>query len=255
MAYTNLKTESKGNIEILTISNPATLNALNSNFFKEFNSFLDEIENNPEIRILIITGEGKAFVAGADISEMQDMSIEKAYEFSEIGQSAFARLENMKIPVIAAVNGFALGGGMELALACDFRIASQKAKFGLPEVSLGLIPGYGGTQRLSRLSNLGNALFLQLTGDMISAEEALRMNIVQKVIEPEQLMAVTENIASIILQKGPVAIQFLKETVRKGLLLNFNDGLNAEKEKFSNLFDLDGREGMKAFLEKRKPNW
>ena len=141
MTYQYLKPESKGNIEILTISNPLALNALNSNFFIEFNSYLDYIESNENINVLIITGDGKAFVAGADISEMQNLSVKKAYEFSETGQSTFSRIEKLKIPVIAAVNGFALGGGMELALACDFRIASSKAKFGLPEVSLGLIPG------------------------------------------------------------------------------------------------------------------
>jgi len=255
MTYQYLKQETRGNIEILTISNPSALNALNSNFFKEFNSYLDFIESYKNVRVLIITGEGKAFVAGADISEMKNMSQQKAYDFSEIGQSTFARLENLKIPVIAAVNGFALGGGMELALSCDFRIASSKAKFGMPEVSLGLIPGYGGTQRLSRLSNIGNALFMQLTGDMISADEALRMNIVQKVVEPEELMEFCIRIADIILQKGPTAIQYLKSTVRKGFLADFSEGLKIERDKFCKLFDLDGREGMKAFLEKRKPNW
>jgi enoyl-CoA hydratase len=255
MTYQYLKPKSEGNIEILTISNPSALNALNSNFFKEFNSYLDYIESNEKIRVLIITGDGKAFVAGADISEMKDMSVKKAYQFSEIGQSAFSRLEKLKIPVIAAVNGFALGGGMELALACDFRIASSKAKFGLPEVSLGLIPGYGGTQRLARLSNLGNALFMQLTGDMISANDALRMNIVQKVVEPEELLEITTQIAQIILQKGPNATRYLKGTVRKGFFASFEDGLKMERDKFCKLFDMDGREGMKAFLEKRKANW
>lgn len=255
MTYKYLKPQRKGTIEIVTISNPSALNALNSTFFKEMNSYLDSIENNNEVKLLIITGEGKAFVAGADISEMQNMNSKEGYAFSEIGQNTFDRLENLKIPVMAAVNGFALGGGMELALACDFRIASEKAKFGLPEVSLGLIPGYGGTQRLARLTNIGNALFMQLTGDMIPADEALRMNIVQKVVEPEHLLAVAVNIGEIIMQKGPNAVQFAKKVVRAGYQVDFDKGQGIEREYFGKLFEIDGPEGMKAFLEKRKPEW
>ena len=159
MTYTTFKTTLEDEIAILTISRPESLNALNSIFFKEFNSYLDTLDQDKKSKVLVITGEGKAFIAGADIAEMQNMTKEEGFNFSKAGQDTFSRLENLDIPVIAAINGYALGGGCELALSCDFRISNNYGKFGLPEVSLGLIPGYGGTQRLSRLSNLGNALY------------------------------------------------------------------------------------------------
>lgn len=255
MSYQHLKTETLGNIEIVTISNPASLNALNKNFFIDLNNYVDQLQKNSSIKVLIITGEGKSFVAGADISEMKGMTNSEGLEFSKTGQSAFQRLENLEIPVIAAINGFALGGGFELALACDFRIASTKAKFSLPEVSLGLIPGYGGTQRLSRLSNLGNALFLQLTGEMIRADDALRMNIIQKISEPEELMDNAIELAKSIIAKSPNAVKTVKKLVRNGFQMNINEALKLEQTNFSEMFSIDGQEGMNAFLEKRKPDW
>ena len=255
MKHTTFTVKIENEIATLTISRPESLNALNNLFFKEINEFLDSIENQSTPKILILTGEGKAFVAGADIAEMQGMSKKEGYNFSKTGQDTFSRIEKLEIPVIAAINGYALGGGCELALACDFRIANTYAKFGLPEVSLGLIPGYGATQRLSRLSGLGNALFLQLTGQMIKVDEALQMGIIQKIIPPEELINETVKIAQQIINQGPNAIKAIKKVVRNGYQLELNKAFDLESDEFSNLFESDGIEGMKAFLEKRKPNW
>ncbi len=255
MNYSTFKTTLEGEIAILTISRPESLNALNFQFFKEFNLYLDSLTEDKKIKVLIITGEGKAFIAGADIAEMQNMTKEEGYQFSKAGQDTFFRIGELDIPVIAAINGYALGGGCELALSCDFRISNNYGKFGLPEASLGLIPGYGGTQRLSRLSGIGNALFLQLTGQMIDSAEALRMGIVQKVVEANELMNETLKIAKKITQNGPNAVKTIKKVVRTGYHKEINEAFNIEKTEFSKLFESDGPEGMKAFLEKRKPNW
>lgn len=255
MDYSILKLEVGSGIALITISRPKSLNALNTQFFIELDMMLDEIENNNEIKAVIITGEGKAFVAGADIAEMQQMNKKESFEFSQTGQKCFAKIGKLSVPVIAAVNGFALGGGMELALSCDFRIASTLAKFGFPEVSLGLIPGYAGTPRLARLIGQGNALYLQLTAQMIPAEEALRMGVVQKVSQPEELLDQAKKLAGKICNNGPNAIKKLKRTVRDGLDLSFEEASKLESDEFSSLFESDGVEGMKAFLEKRKPNW
>ncbi len=253
MNYKNLKIEENERIAVITISRPEAMNALNSNFFDEMNDYLDNLD--PNIKALIITGEGKAFVAGADISEMVNKSKAEAFVFSNIGQKTFERLEMLNIPVIAAVNGFALGGGCELALACDIRIATKFAKFGQPEVNLGLIPGYAGTQRLPRLIGLGNAMMLLLTADMINGEEAYRVGLVQKLSEPESLLYDAKALAKKIMTKGPLAIQKVKQVSRKGLLASFEEGCTMEREHFSDLFQGEGKEGMTAFLEKRNPNW
>ena len=188
MEYEILNVDYQESIAIVKINRPQALNALNTRFFQEMDDVVSQVTNKPEIKVMIITGEGKAFVAGADIAEMVDKNPEEGSEFSRIGQNTFRSLEKLEIPVIAAINGFALGGGLELAMGCDFRIASTKAKFGQPEVNLGLIPGYAGTQRLSRLVGMGDALFLLMTAEMIGAEDALRIGLVQKVFEPEVLM-------------------------------------------------------------------
>jgi len=254
--YQTLKTELRDGICILTINRPEALNALNLLVYKEINQVLDEIENNPEVKVLIVTGEGKAFVAGADIAEMSGMNSEEALPFSLTGQQTFDRLEQIYIPVIAAVNGFALGGGCEFAMACDFRIASSKAKFGQPELNLGVIPGYAGTQRLSRLCGLGNALWLILTADMINAEEALRIGLVQKVVEPELLMETVMAMAAKIAANGSTAANRAKQVIRQGFNLSFDEASELEADHFASLFDEETtQEGMKAFLEKRKPNW
>jgi enoyl-CoA hydratase len=255
MGYTILQPEYSEHIATIFINRPESMNALNSLFFTELNQLLDDISNRRDIRILVISGKGKTFVAGADIAEMAGMNPEQALEFSRTGQATFRRLETLEQPVIAAVNGFALGGGCELALACDIRIASSKAKFGQPEVNLGLIPGYAGTQRLSRLGGLGNALFMLLSGDMITAEQALRMGLVQQVVDPESLLAVVRELAVKIAGRGPRAIKQVKQVARKGLMMDFDSGCQLESREFAALFNEEGIEGMKAFLEKRSPEW
>ena len=256
MEYTILKINIEDNKAIVTVSRPAALNALNTLFFAEFDNFLDHLEKRDDIKVMIITGEGKAFVAGADIAEMAGMNSEDAFRFSTTGQRIFDRLGKLNIPVIAAVNGYALGGGCELAMACDFRIASKNAKFGQPEINLGLIPGYAATQRLSRLCGLGNALYLLMTADTISAEEALRIGLVQKVTEPELLMEEVMKLAGKICLNGSGAIQSIKEVTRKGVEMDFAYASELEAKSFAWLFDQPStKEGMKAFLEKRKPDW
>jgi len=255
MEYEILKIETYENIALVTISRPEAMNALNTRFFNEMDAAIAEISEKENVKVMIITGEGKAFVAGADISEMADMTIEQGSAFSKVGQNTFRSLEKMKIPVIAAINGFALGGGLELAMGCDIRIASSKAKFGQPEVNLGMIPGYAGTQRLPRLVGLADALLLLMSGNMINAPEALRIGLIQKVTEPEELMDEVMKIAKTIASKGPQAVKKVKYVARKGLLSDFEKGCDLEAEYFGSQFKNEGEEGMKAFLEKRKPNW
>jgi len=255
MSYEILKIDVAEGIATVTLNRPKAMNALNSQFFREMDQWVAEVKTRKDVKVMIVTGEGKAFAAGADIAEMVDMSQEEAREFSLTGQNTFRSLELLEIPVIAAVNGFSLGGGCELALACDIRIASNKAKFGQPEVNLGLIPGYAGTQRLPRLVGLGNALHLLFSGDMIKADDALRMGLVQKVTEPEELMPEVLKLAKTIASKGPLAIRLVKQVARQGLLSDFEEGCRLEAEHFGNPFGNEGREGMSAFLEKRAPVW
>ncbi len=256
MEFKTLKLEIKEQIATITLNRPEAMNALNTELYAELNKALTVIEDDSSLRVLIITGQGKAFVAGADISEMSGMNSEQGKRFSLIGQDTFNRLSNFKLPVIAAINGFALGGGCEFAMGCDIRIANQFAKFGQPEVNLGLIPGYCGTQRLSRIIGLSNALYLLTTADMIDANEALRLGLVQKVVPAEELISESEKIASKIASKGNMAIKKVKEVTVKGMNMNFYDACEYEAEEFGKLFDgEEAQEGMKAFLEKRKPNW
>jgi len=257
MEYEILKLEINDGIAVVTISRPRAMNALNTRFFNEMDAMVADISGNKEVKAMIITGDGKAFVAGADIAEMVDKSPEEGTSFSRLGQSTFRSFGEMNIPVIAAINGFALGGGLELAMGCDFRIASTKAKFGQPEVSLGLIPGYAGTQRLSRLVGMGDALYLLMTADMVGAEDALRMGLVQKVFEPEMLMEETLKIAKNIASKGPQSIKKVKSVVRLGLAMSQIEGEEMEAREFGTLFGegSEGKEGMAAFLGKRKPEW
>jgi len=255
MNYTILKPQAEGPVMLLTISRPPALNALNSLFFSEMDSFISSVQDDKTIRALIITGEGKAFVAGADIAEMVNMSPDEGRAFSATGQAVFNRLSSLPFPVIAAINGFALGGGMELAMACDFRIASSNAKFGQPEVNLGLIPGYAGTQRLPRLTNLADALYLLTTGEVIDAATALQMRLVQKVTEPEALLDEARRLANLIATKGPMAVKLVKQVTRKGIEMNYSVAEMLEQQHFGDPFENEGAEGMKAFLEKRKPVW
>jgi enoyl-CoA hydratase len=257
MEYEILNTEITDGIALVTISRPKAMNALNTKFFNEMDQLVAELSSNDLVRVMVITGDGKAFVAGADIAEMVNKNSAEGSEFSRLGQKTFSSFGKMSIPVIAAINGFALGGGLELAMGCDFRIASSKAKFGQPEVNLGLIPGYAGTQRLSRLTGIGDALYLLMTADMIGAEDALRIGLVQKVFEPDVFMDETIKVAKLIASKGPQAIRKLKMVVREGLEKSLYDGEKLEAKEFGTLFGegKEGREGMLAFLEKRKPEW
>ncbi|MPQ48350.1 crotonase [Marinifilum sp. N1E240] len=257
MEFNYLKFEKRGRIGILTLDRPKALNALNEGVFKELTCFL-ESEDVKSTRALVITGEGKAFIAGADIKAMQEYSPQAAYDFSETGKMVFDKIANLEVPVIAAINGFALGGGLELALACDIRVASEKARLGLPEVNLGLIPGFNGTQRLPRLVGAGNAMYLMMLGEGITATEAYQLGIVQKLTPPESTLDEAVALAEKIVTKGPNALRLIKEMVREGLELNSKEAGKMESKEFGRLFKedhLEREEGINAFLEKRHPNW
>lgn len=250
-----LRVEVKDQIALVTVDRPEAMNALNTRFFNEMDEVVAHFRDRDDVRVMIITGAGKAFVAGADIAEMVNKTPEEGSAFSRLGQNTFRSLGELEIPVIAAINGFALGGGLELAMGCDFRIASSKAKFGQPEVNLGLIPGYAGTQRLPRLTAMGDALYLLMTAEMIPAEDALRIGLVQKVVEPDELMDTVMSIAHTIISKGPKAVKLIKKVVREGMNTSMDAGSELEADMFGTLFKDEGETGMKAFLEKRKPEW
>lgn len=254
MDYKFLKLQKKDKLCIVEISRPEALNALNTDLLKEIKSCFIELEK--EIRVVILTGSGKAFVAGADIAAMKTYREKEALEFSELGQSAFDTIEKSKIVSIAAINGFALGGGLELALSCDIRIGSKNAKLGLPEVSLGLIPGFGGTQRLARILGKAIANELIFSGDMFSAEVAFQKGILNRLVEAEELLNESEKLANSILSRGTKAIQVAKKTISDSLDMTSEQGMKLEQKEFSNLFDgTESLEGLSAFLEKRKPNF
>ncbi len=254
MNYQNLLLEKEDKLATLYINRPKALNALNRETLLELKDAITSIAQDDDIDLLIITGAGdKAFVAGADIAYMQNLSAMEARSFAALGQEVFMMIETIEKPVIAAVNGFALGGGCELAMCCDFRIASSKAKFGQPEVGLGIIPGFGGTQRLSRLIGAGMAKQLLYTADVIGADEALRVGLVNSVQTPEELMNVVKATAGRILTKGQVAIRLCKATANEGLQTDIDRAMTIEADAFGLCFaTADQREGMTAFIEKRK---
>lgn len=241
-------------IAIITVNRPDKLNALNAGTVHRLDSTLREVRDDDRVRVIILTGAGeKAFVAGADIAELSRMGPIGGVEVSREGQATFRMMESMPKPVIGVINGFALGGGLELALACHIRIASSRAKFGLPEVRLGIIPGYGGTIRLPRLVGRGRALELMLTGDMIDADEALRIGLVNRVAEPDQLMDAGRDMARKMIANGPIAIRLALESVDRGMSTTIDDAQALESSFFGLLASTaDMREGMSAFLEKRK---
>ena len=256
MAYENIITETRGAVGIITLNRPKALNALNNDTLREIAEALEVALEPSETQVLIITGAGeKAFVAGADLTELS--SIEDAFGGREIslnGQDIMNSIAAMPIPTIAAINGFALGGGLELALACDLRVASSNAKLGLPEVGLGLIPGFGGTQRLPRLIGEGRALDLILTARHVDAQEALAMGLVNYVAE--NALEEAQRLAELILKNGPVSIGLAKEAVRRGLGVTLDQGLEIEADLFGMVSTTkDMKEGAKAFLEKRKPEF
>jgi len=251
MNYSTLKTELENNIFVITINRPDKLNALNKTVLEELDAAMEEVYNDKNIRAVIITGAGeKAFVAGADISEFTSVKDNEGETLAKKGQDVFFKIENCTKPVIAAVNGFALGGGCELAMACHFRLASTNAKFGQPEVNLGLIPGYGGTQRLTMLVGKGKAMELMMTGGMIDAEEAKNLGLVNYVEPAENLIPKAKEILNIILIKSPFAVSKVIEAVN----YYFNkEGFNKEAKLFGEVFSSeDKKEGTTAFLEKRK---
>jgi len=254
MPYEFLTLAVENRIATLTVNRPDKLNALNDATIAELGKAIDEIRTRDDIAGVIVTGAGRAFVAGADISELLSQTPTIAKARARAGQEVFRRFETSPKPVIAAVNGFALGGGCELALACHIRIASDKAKFGQPEVKLGTCPGYGGTQRLSRLIGKGRAIQLIITAEMIDAQEAFRLGLVNKVVAPEELMNAVMEMMNAILANGPLAVALCIEAIDRGLEMSLEEGLVLEANHFGLLAaSEDMTEGMKAFLEKRAP--
>jgi len=256
MEFKNIIVEIKEKVGMVKMNRPDALNALNSETLKELSKAFSHLGESNEVSVIIITGEGKAFMAGADIAEMKDMSEDQAREFSKSGQKVFDLIARTEKPVIAAVNGFALGGGCELVLACDIRIASEKARLGQPEVNLGVIPGFAGTQRLSRLVGAAKAKEMIFTGDMVDAQTAHSIGLVNQVVPADQLMNVCMKLANKIASKGPVAIKLAKRVIDQGIEASFEIGSAGETRDFAECFASgQAKEGMSAFLEKRKPNW
>lgn len=257
MTYDNIIFEVENGIATITFNRPKALNALNSNLLQEFSQALDEIFGNDDIRILILTGAGeKSFVAGADITELATFDPLGAKSFAQKGHATINKLQALPIPVIAAVNGFALGGGTEMAIACDFIYASEKASFGQPEINLGLIPGFGGTQRLTRLIGKNRAKEMIFTGKMISAAEAKEMGLVNKVFSQEALMGEVTKIAKAMASKGKVSLRAAKQAINSGMDVDLTTGCMYEIDAFALcMASEDSKEGTTAFLEKRKPEF
>lgn len=257
MSYDNILFEKKKNYAIVTVNRPEKLNALNTATFADLYEAFSVISTDDDIKGVLVRGAGdKAFVAGADISEIQSLSLESGVEFSKIGQRVFNLVENLTKPVIALIDGFALGGGCEFTLACHLRLATENAKFGQPEVNLGLIPGYGGSQRLPRLIGRGRALQLLLTGDIISAQEAHQMGLVNQIVADDKLMETGEKLLMKILSKGTLAVNYVLQSVNRGLNMTLPEGLALESDFFGRACASDDmKEGTSAFLEKRKPNF
>lgn len=257
MTYSNLLIEVSDNIAEVTINRPKQLNALNKQTIEELNSALSELQANADVRVIIITGSGeKAFVAGADIKEFADFNVAEGTELAAKGQELlFNHVQDLKKPVIAAVNGFALGGGLELAMSCHIRVASDNARMGLPETGLGVIPGYGGTQRLAQLVGKGRAMEMIFTADMIKADRAYEVGLVNHVVSQEELMTKCREIAAKIIKNSPMAIASAICSVNAGYKAHL-DGLKIEIEEFGKCFGTsDFKEGTTAFLEKRKANF
>ena len=256
MEFKNLSLTQDGRVAILAINRPNALNALNRSVLMELDAALDDLEKNQEIYVIVLTGEGKAFVAGADIEEMKDMTPEEAKKFAELGSRVFKKIETIDKPVIAAVTGYALGGGCELAMACDIIIAGEKAKFGQPEVGLGITPGFGGTQRLPRIVGTKIAKELLFTGEIIGAEEAERIGLVNKVVPQQMSLQTAIEMGKSIASKGQIAVRNCKTAVNRGIETDVDSGVVIENQLFASCFEnSDQKEGMTAFIEKRKANF
>jgi len=247
-----IKLEIEGRVGILTISRPEALNALNTQVLHDLDEAVEAVGKNDAIDVVILTGDGRSFVAGADIGEMKDLSPVEAKNFGDMGNRVFLKLENMEKPVICAINGFALGGGCELAMSCDIRLASEKAKFGQPEVGLGITPGFGGTQRLARIVGVGKAMELIMTARTINAGEGREIGLVNAVYPPDELMAKAKELANMIAAQAQVAVRQSKRCIRKGMQTDIATAVAYEAEAFGLCFATeDQTEGMAAFLEKR----
>lgn len=257
MGCENLFVDKVEKTAILTVNRPSVLNALNKVTLTELLNIMPVLEQDDEVDVVIITGSGeKAFVAGADIAYMQGLTAMEGRAFGALGQQVFRNIEQFPKPVIAAVNGFALGGGCELAMCCDFRLASTRARFGQPEVGLGITPGFGGTQRLARLIGPGMAKQLLYTGQTIGAEDAFRIGLVNMVTEPDKLMVTALSIAKTICQQGQLAVRLCKSALNEGMQSDIDRGMTIEADVFGLCFSTqDQKEGMKAFLDKRKPQF
>lgn len=257
MTFNNILLDIQEGIATITVNRPKALNALNPEVVEELGEAIRSISKNQEVRVLILTGSGdKAFVAGADIGAMSQMTPLQAKAFSAAGHEVLFAMESLAIPIIAAVNGFALGGGTEIALACDFIYASEKAKFGQPEINLGIIPGFGGTQRLARQIGKGWAKEICLTGEMISAQQAKELGLVNKVFPPEELMSQVLKTAKLMASKGRAALRAVKHTINRGFDVDLRNGCAMEVDAFAVVFTSpDAKEGLTAFVEKRKPEF
>jgi enoyl-CoA hydratase len=253
MSYENIRFETEEAIATLTVDRPKALNALNPDTLREILHCLGEIQGQAGVRALVVTGAGeKAFVAGADIAAMSTMSVIEAREMARLGQRVTTAIEDLSIPVIAAVNGFALGGGLELVMACDLVVASERARFGQPEINLGIIPGFGGTQRLARRVGAPRAREMIYGGEMIDVETAERWGLVNRVVKPQDLLAEARKLASSLVGKPPIALAQAKLAIGRGLDLDLENGLRLEAEAFAVTFSSeDRREGLSAFLAKR----
>lgn len=257
MELKNVILEKEGNLAIVTINRPKALNALNSETLADLDVVITDLENDNNIYCVILTGSGeKSFVAGADISEMKELNEYQGKDFGILGNRVFRRLENLEKPVIAAISGFALGGGCELAMSCDIRIASEKAKFGQPESGLGITPGFGGTQRLPRIVGMGKAKELIYTGAIVKADEALRIGLVNKVVNLESLMEEARSMANMIIANAPIAVKLCKDAINRGMQVDMDSAIKIEAEDFGKCFNTEDQvEGMSAFLERRSKNF
>ena len=256
MSYVNIIVEKKEGVGLIKINRPNNLNALNKDTIIELTKAVEELEKDKNIKVAIITGEGKAFIAGADIKQMKDMNPSEAKKFAEIGHNLLMNIEKSRLPFIAAINGYALGGGCEVMMACDICIAAASAKIGQPEINLGIHPGFGGTQRLPRLVGRMKAKELLLTGDNIDANEAHRIGLVNMVVPDDKIMEEAEKIANKIASKSTVQTAFIKSLVNKGMEVDLKKACELEISYFSKSFQTeDQKEGMNAFLEKRKINF
>ncbi len=245
--------EKKDNVCTLTINRPESLNALNTDVLRDLDKAVDAAAADSDVRVIVITGAGRAFVAGADIQEMADLGMQEGRAFGQVGQVLFRKIEKLEKPTIAAVNGFALGGGCELALCCDMRIASEQAIFGQPEVGLGIIPGFSGTQRLTAAVGKAKAAELILTAQNIDAAAALQMGLVNRVVPADRLMEETQQLAEKIAANAPLAVRWANSAIKRGMRTDFDTGISIESDLFGMCFATqDQKEGMHAFLERRK---